>query len=568
MIYSNKQIKEAVDEGHIIVHPFNPKNIAGSSLDVCLGEWYFTPGADTSEDTYNPNSGKSVKTFFGEPKKAMKHSEWCKENKKPAFKGIPADQQIIVIPPGERFICHTEEFVGILPPGTTKMHARSSWARNGLMVRLDAGWGDPGFIGRWGMPMLNTNKKHSLVIPVGERVAQIIFLETGEVNGDYSTISGQYQKKNSKIEQLVKNWKPSDLLPKSYRENRDDQPDILAIKDVATDAAALSDVLKEKAHSVQSQSHTASELAFMHSDVLQSQSHNYLLKDERGNYLYYTPKTLDAKSAKLFEETTNQLFKNYAKAFSQLETYFKDSNTKSVDIDQIHELISDLLPVSAYVKSSSQIHEIDQIGTDHVLSELINTLAPRTISDTSETVNVLSATPKNELELAQSLLFSQTDIDPRDINSASNDWSYADKTKLIKKTLEGNQKSAILKNAHYFLQLVLPMSKLRNIKKNCSSITLQELSPRNGYSISKHIEKAELADLFEETYEMSFKLHSAMQAKGYYTEAQYACLNGTLQRALVQINAHQIQSIKDKKVRNVITESLREVHPLIHIGDK
>lgn len=36
-VFSNKQIKDALKEGHIVCTPFDPKHISHASLDVTLG---------------------------------------------------------------------------------------------------------------------------------------------------------------------------------------------------------------------------------------------------------------------------------------------------------------------------------------------------------------------------------------------------------------------------------------------------------------------------------------------------------------------------------------------------
>ena len=108
-----------------------------------------------------------------------------------------------------------------LAPGTSTMQARSTWGRNGVAVCLDAGWGDPGYINRWTMEIYNMNQHESVVLPVGERIAQIVFYETGPVLSEYKKISGKYQSNTSKeLDQIIKNWSPSQMLPRAYKDTR------------------------------------------------------------------------------------------------------------------------------------------------------------------------------------------------------------------------------------------------------------------------------------------------------------------------------------------------------------
>jgi deoxycytidine triphosphate deaminase len=105
------------------------------------------------------------------------------------------------------------------------MQSRSTWGRNGVAVCFDAGWGDPGYVNRWTLEIYNLNKHHSIVLPVGERIAQLVFFHTGEVRGSYENLSGKYSL-STNIDELVKNWHPEQMLPRSYKDKRTPAPKI------------------------------------------------------------------------------------------------------------------------------------------------------------------------------------------------------------------------------------------------------------------------------------------------------------------------------------------------------
>ncbi|HEX4662168.1 MAG TPA: dCTP deaminase [Candidatus Saccharimonadales bacterium] len=220
-VYSNKEIKAAIKAGSIVLQPFTEKYINGSSVDVTLGEWFYRTDRRTRTDVYNPFDKAEVTEYFGEPQKAIRHKDWCKAANRGLLANIPENHPIIMLEPGERILAHTNEFVGIKAPGTTSMQSRSTWGRNGVAVCFDAGWGDPGYINRWTMEIYNLNQRHSVVLPVGERIAQIVFHHTGEVEGEYHDLSGKYQSHNeAQLDALVKNWQPSQMLPKAYKDKR------------------------------------------------------------------------------------------------------------------------------------------------------------------------------------------------------------------------------------------------------------------------------------------------------------------------------------------------------------
>lgn len=220
-VYSNIQIKVAIEAGHIVYHPYVEKHIAGSSVDVTLGHYFYRTERASEGAFYNPFDPKAVEQYFSGPYKAVKHQEWAQQHGRSLFTNIPKDHPVIVLRPGERILAHTHEFIGIKAPGTSTMQARSTWGRNGVAVCLDAGWGDPGYINRWTMEIYNMNQHESVVLPVGERVAQMVFYETGPVSLEYKKLSGKYQQDTSEdLQAIIQSWTPEQMLPRAYKDQR------------------------------------------------------------------------------------------------------------------------------------------------------------------------------------------------------------------------------------------------------------------------------------------------------------------------------------------------------------
>lgn len=220
-VYSNIQIKQAIETGKIVCYPYQADHVAGSSVDVTLGHYFYKQEYQEEARVYNPFDQADVARYFGGPLEAMPHAKWCKQQGYARFANIPDDHPIIVLRPGERILAHTHEFIGIKAPGTSTMQARSTWGRNGVAVCLDAGWGDPGYINRWTMEIYNMNQHESVVLPVGERIAQIVFYETGEVDREYKQLSGKYQTAASNsLDAIIANWSPEHMLPRAYKDTR------------------------------------------------------------------------------------------------------------------------------------------------------------------------------------------------------------------------------------------------------------------------------------------------------------------------------------------------------------
>lgn len=223
-VYSNLQIEQALKTGHIVCVPFEHKHIAHASLDVTLGHYYYRTEQVGDHNIYNPFDETDVERYFGKPLKAVSHKDWCEKHGMKPFKNIPLDHPIIPLKPGERILAHTHEFFGIKPPGAYQVKARSSWGRNGVAVCFDAGWVDPGYINRLTLEIYNLNQHETILLPVGERIAQAVFLETGEVLGNYGEgrnggFSGKYQQ-GTDIDEIIKNWSPEQMLPRAYKDKR------------------------------------------------------------------------------------------------------------------------------------------------------------------------------------------------------------------------------------------------------------------------------------------------------------------------------------------------------------
>lgn len=215
--YSNTQIKDAIENGHIIQYPPAPELINGSSIDVRLGHYFYRTDVGGSENAiYNPYDKEDIDRYFGDYLEAqpLKDYSYLKNLLgSRALKNIDPEQPLILLRPHERILAHTLEFIGIKAPGTSSMQAKSTTGRNGIVVCKDAGWGDPGYFGRWTMEIQNDNDEHT-ILQEGMPIAQIVFYHTGPVENDYTKLSGHYQD-SADLSTLVRSWYPTMMLPKS-----------------------------------------------------------------------------------------------------------------------------------------------------------------------------------------------------------------------------------------------------------------------------------------------------------------------------------------------------------------
>lgn len=224
-VYSNTEIKAAIADGTIVSVPYNEAHVSEASMDFTLGHYFYKQEFQEDAKVYNPFDKGDVARYFKGPLEAMPHRQWCEKYGYQLFANIPEDHPIIVLRPGERILAHTHEFIGIRAHGgASEVRSRSSWGRNGVAVCFDAGWIDPGYINRITLEIYNLNMHESVVLPVGERIGQLIFHTTGQpVDGDYSDgrggMSGKYQHTDN-LEELIATWSPEQLLPRAWKDQR------------------------------------------------------------------------------------------------------------------------------------------------------------------------------------------------------------------------------------------------------------------------------------------------------------------------------------------------------------
>lgn len=216
MALSDKKILEHMRVGSIAIEPFDKKNLATSSYDVTLGEWYFREQPPQGhKKVFNLYSKKDTGLVWDTTPHRAKTAKEALANFNFSFDGIRPDDKVILLEPGETILAHTNEFIGGRHTVTTMMKARSSLGRDFINVCKCAGWGDVGYVNRWTMEISNSSQHYIIPLVVGRRIAQIVFFETGPIlQADYAA-SGKYAA-STNISELKKLWRPEMMLPKLW----------------------------------------------------------------------------------------------------------------------------------------------------------------------------------------------------------------------------------------------------------------------------------------------------------------------------------------------------------------
>lgn len=216
-LLTREKVLEHMEHGDIIIHPFERVNLSTTSYDVRLGPYHYREHAlRGGSKIFNPLDESHVRKYWGEPQRAVKAGEWMQENG--PLSNIDPDDYLIVFEPGETILAHTIEFIGGRNCVSTEMRARSSLGRVGITVCKCAGWGDLGFFNRWTMEMTNHLKDLRVILPVGLRVAQIIFYLCDPISqGSYAQEDGKYQVTEN-LQKMIDDWVPDTMVPKLFKD--------------------------------------------------------------------------------------------------------------------------------------------------------------------------------------------------------------------------------------------------------------------------------------------------------------------------------------------------------------
>ena len=216
MALSDLEILKEKKAGHIVIVPFDEKHLSTSSYDVTLGEYFFREKKrDPHKRFYHIWNKQDTDEVWGTQADRAPMARDLFKN--PADHGMSNADRVILIEPGETILAHTQEYIGGRDTITTMMKARSSLGRNFIEVCKCAGWGDVGYTNRWTMEITNNSRHYVIPLIVGRRIAQIVFFRVGPIRAKDYTKAGKYQSSPS-IGQLKKEWKPTMMLPKLYKD--------------------------------------------------------------------------------------------------------------------------------------------------------------------------------------------------------------------------------------------------------------------------------------------------------------------------------------------------------------
>ena len=149
-VLSDGTIRRLVDEGRIVIEPWDPELVQPASVDLRLGDSFrvFHNHRTAAIDLRDPPTNLTEE--------------------------IP-DADVFVIHPGEFVLGVTREYVELPDDIVARIEGKSSLGRLGLIVHATAGFVDPGFKGTLTLEITNLTRVPIKLYP-GLLIAQLSFM--------------------------------------------------------------------------------------------------------------------------------------------------------------------------------------------------------------------------------------------------------------------------------------------------------------------------------------------------------------------------------------------------------
>jgi thymidylate synthase ThyX len=208
-------------------------------------------------------------------------------------------------------------------------------------------------------------------------------------------------------------------------------------------------------------------------------------------------------------------------------------------------------------------------------------LPPSYTSVPAEPVELVAFSPRNELDVVADILYEHSDLPLEALQAEVATWPYERKVEVLnayvgERLNRRHRPGRALEKIHYSFDLVGKYGTFKDLQRHrmVDDLQWQQFSPRLGYDVPKLVEEAGLTPQFEQCFDLSLQLYSALQAAKGPVLAQYAVLHGHNVRWKVTINAREAFQMLElrsspqghpayRKMAQQMHAKIAEVHPLL-----
>jgi dTMP kinase len=220
-------------------------------------------------------------------------------------------------------------------------------------------------------------------------------------------------------------------------------------------------------------------------------------------------------------------------------------------------------------------------NTYAAVKKLAGELLPANHAADPTPVTLTSFSPHNELDVVADILYEHSDLPLEALQQEVSRWPYQQKTDVLSAYMgerlnRRHRPGRALEKIHYSFDLTCDYGIFRDLQRHrmVDDLEWQTLSPRMGYDTPKLVEEAGLSDAFDQCFDLSLQLYSALQAGGHQLEAQYATLLGHKMRWKFTMNAREAFHFIElrtspqghpgyRTLTRQMYEKIAEVHPLL-----
>lgn len=343
-------------------------------------------------------------------------------------------------------------------------------------------------------------------------------------------------------------------------------------------------------------------------------------KDANGHYPYHLPSDLRGKLRSQYIRTMNQLFDTYADMVNRLADHIRGRRIAAPDPTGDRATIAarmvlrPILPLAAtgtiaiqgplrtirrhavQLQNSSlpeihrageQLQLLTHPGTERrptdtppanadPLQQMADELLPAQHTVHAAALTLSHYSPRNELDLVADMLYARSDLPKGVLRSEVGAWPYLRKLDAFTAYLGYDMRRPLagsaLQPARYEFDLTTSYRSFRDFLEQPKTTAVRQLvSPRLGYDTPALVEEAGLADTYDDCFDLSLQLYSALQEAGHREAAQYAALGGHKVRWQYLLRPSQVPQLyratADRPVERQVVDQLREkiaeVHPLL-----